>query len=101
MQYDQGLGVFTTVATGLTEKQFTMTGLTIGITYAFRVNAHNSFGTSLTWSDELEALCAGPPLAPTAPVTTASYTSIQIQWFKPDNQGAVITAYRIYIRASD
>jgi len=53
-----------------------MSGLTIGITYTFRVNAHNSFGTSLTWSDELEALCAGPPLAPDPPVTTASYTNI-------------------------
>ena len=77
--------MYTTVASGLSVREFTLSGLTIGITYTFRVNAHNSFGTSLEWSEELQALCAGPPLAPDAPVTTASYTNIQIQWFKPDN----------------
>lgn len=75
--------------------------MTIGISYSFRVNSRNSFGTSLDWSEELTALCAGPPLAPDAPVTETSTTNIKIQWFKPDNQGSVIIGYKVYIRATD
>ena len=100
VQYDQGLDVFTTLVSGLAATSYTVTGLTIGITYNFRVKARNSFGES-GWSETMSALCAGPPLAPAAPTTTTSHTEIQIQWTKPDNQGAVIIGYKIYIRASD
>jgi hypothetical protein len=76
VQYDQGLGVFTTIATGVTERAYTITGLTISNTYSFRIKSRNSFGTSQTWSEELQALCAGPPLAPDPPTTTATNTNV-------------------------
>jgi hypothetical protein len=64
---------------GLTEREYTITGLTIGIVYTFQVKARNSFGYSDDWSTTLSALCAGPPLAPIAPITTtATNADIQI-----------------------
>lgn len=78
VQSDQSLDVWTTIASGVTERSFTVTGLTIGTTYTFRVKARNSFGYSNDYSAELSALCAGPPEAPQAPVTTADWTDIQV-----------------------
>jgi len=46
VQYDQGLQMFTTIASGVTDRYYTVTGLTIGITYTFRVKARNEFGYS-------------------------------------------------------
>jgi hypothetical protein len=72
VEYDQGLELFTIIASGVTDRAFTVTGLTIGITYTFRIKARNSFGLSDDYSETLAALCAGPPLAPDAPVTSTA-----------------------------
>lgn len=46
IEYDQGLLVFTTLETGVTETSYTATSLTAGVTYAFQVYARNSEGYS-------------------------------------------------------
>lgn len=44
IQYDNGVGVFETVETNELTTSFVQSGLTIGVTYKFRVKARNSFG---------------------------------------------------------
>jgi len=49
VSYDQGTGIFVTLATGVTTRSYiTTVTLTVGATYTFRVEARNSVGYSLT-----------------------------------------------------
>ena len=72
----------------------TITGLTNGVTYYFRVAAVNSAGTG-----PYSAIGSGQPLAaPNAPTgLTATPTSTQtvLSWIAPANNGSAITAYLI------
>lgn len=65
---EQG-GSFAEIASGLTAKSYTVTGLTLGTTYEFVIESRNSLGYSAT-SDVLTFLHAIPPNQPVAPVTT-------------------------------
>jgi hypothetical protein len=77
-----------------------VTGLTKGKTYAFRVQARNSYGLSDP-SSVLSVLAAQIPAIPSAPTTTVSGTNVIVRWTAPDNGGSVITAYSILIRQND
>jgi hypothetical protein len=71
----------------------TVTGLTNGITYSFRVAGVNSSGTG-TYSEVREATPLGPPPAPTALISTPLSSSAQIAFTDPiSNGGATITNY--------
>jgi hypothetical protein len=85
VQYDEGIGVFVTIATNEPTTSYTVTGLTIGTYYEFRVKSRSEFGQSLTWSDELFLLCASTPTAPTSPFTEAVGANIKITWSEPDS----------------
>ena len=85
----------------------TVTGLTKGKTYVFRVEAQNSHGYS-DFSSQLSVLAAQIPATPVAPKTSISGTTsnvngsnVIVNWTAPDNGGSEITAYTISIRQNN
>jgi hypothetical protein len=77
-----------------------VTGLVLGITYDFTVEAQSSVGYSIP-SESITILHALPPEAPDVPTTTNSGTGVIIDWTEPVNNGAAITSYTISIEKSD
>lgn len=75
----------------------TVTGLTNGIFYSFRVAGTNASGTG-TWSAVREAQPTGPPPAPTSLVATPKASSLQIAFTEPiSNGGSAFTNYEYTI----
>lgn len=71
----------------------TVTGLTNGITYSFRVAGTNVSGAG-AYSAVREATPVGPPPTPTALVVTPKSSSVEIAFIAPiSNGGATITNY--------
>jgi hypothetical protein len=71
----------------------TVTGLTNGIFYSFRVAGTNASGTG-AWSAVREAMPTGPPPAPTSLVPTPKASSVQIAFTDPiSNGGSALTNY--------
>lgn len=87
--------VWSTVAKAVsTSTSFTVTGLTNGTAYVFRVAAKNSRGTSV-WTTVSDAVTPrAAPGVPTALKVTASAGSVAVSWVAPAlNGGASITDY--------
>ena len=80
----------TFVSTAVTQ---TVTGLTNGTTYTFKVAAINGYGTG-PQSAATSAVTVGAPLAPTSPTATSGNASATVTWVAPavDN-GSAITGY--------
>ena len=75
----------------------TVTGLTNGIFYSFRVAGTNASGTG-AWSAVREAQPTGPPPAPTSLIPTPKASSIQIAFTDPiSNGGSALTNYEYTI----
>ena len=70
------------------------------MTYAFKVQARNSYGFSLD-SDEFTVLCASQPEAPSMPTTSIDANKVVVTWATPVTNGSPITAYKVYIRQQD
>lgn len=71
----------------------TVTGLTNGIFYSFRVAGTNVSGTG-AWSAVREAMPIGPPPAPTSLIATPKASSLQIAFSDPiSNGGSPLTNY--------
>ncbi len=88
----------TPITTGSTSTSRTVTGLTNGTAYTFRVAATNAVGTGA----DSGASAAVTPRAPTAPGTptglagTAGNQSVALTWTAPSSDGgSAITGYRI------
>jgi hypothetical protein len=64
-------GTYSIIAVGVTERTFTVTGLTLGVTYEFTIEAKNSVGFGPA-SAALAILHAIPPEQPSAPTSTNS-----------------------------
>jgi hypothetical protein len=96
---EQG-GSYSELASGITSKSYTATGLVLGTTYEFTVEARNTLGYSApsTSVTILHALLAS---APNAPTTTNSGTEVVIDWVEPANNGAPILSYSVLIEQSD
>jgi hypothetical protein len=58
---EQGASLYSAVITGLTTKSYTVSGLTLGVTYEFTVEARNSIGFGAP-STIVTILQAMPPL---------------------------------------
>jgi hypothetical protein len=69
VSYENLSFVYEILASNLVEKSYTVTGLTYGQTYKFKVEAQNGLGYS-EYSEEAEILCATHPEKPDAPTTT-------------------------------
>ena len=99
VQYSSNGGSsYSTFAHGNTTTTETVTGLTTGTPYLFKVSAINAIGTG-TASTTASATTAAPPTAP-AQVTgltvgTITNTSVALSWTAPSNGGATITDYKI------
>jgi hypothetical protein len=81
-------------------EQYTVTGLTAGVTYKFKVQARNTEGFS-AYSAEVEILAAQAPSAPLTPTTTISGSNVVVNWSAPTDNGSPILGYLILIRQSD
>ena len=74
--------------------QCTVSGLTNGTAYTFKVTATNSDGTSAAGTSPL-TMPVGAPSTPTAPSGTPGNQSVSVSWVAPSSGGATITAYTV------
>ena len=75
----------------------TVTGLTNGLSYCFRVRAVNSQGAG-AWSDDPSAavMVVGTPGPPQSPTLAAGDAQVTVTWQEPsDNGGLAIQAYNV------
>ena len=90
---------WTTASSTITGTNYTVTGLTIGSTYDFRVRARNVGGWS-QYSDSSSLATASTPGAPTWGAFTTATRSLTLRWTAPSsNGGAAITGYEIEYRS--
>jgi hypothetical protein len=97
---DSAIGLWSEIASGITTEYYTVTGLTAGLTYKFRIEAQNAFGYS-AHSSETSILCATVPSKIQTPTTTNAGPNIIFDWDEPSNNGLPITLYKVYIRKAD
>ena len=69
---------------GATTTSHTVTGLTNGTVYSFRIRAVNAGGNSPA-SAEVRATPMAPPLKPTGVTATAGHGQVTLSWDNPDN----------------
>lgn len=81
-----------------TRTSTTFRGLDNGVTYRFRVLAHNEHGNS-AWTSYVKGMPAAPPLAPgTDRNLVAGSTYVRFGWYGAVQRGAPVTSYTVGIR---
>lgn len=70
----------------------TVTGLTNGITYTFKVRARNAAGAGAN-SVASAAITIGAPAAPARPLVAPGTSRVRLNWVAPANHGTAITGY--------
>jgi hypothetical protein len=102
VQYSSNSGSsWTTFADGTSASTTaTVTGLTNGTSYVFRVAAVNIAGAGDYSSASSPVIPAGVPVAPGAPTPTAGNASVSLSWTAPSANGSAITDYKIYYSTS-
>ena len=97
LNLDCSFSIIASTTAGAT--QLTLSGLTKGSSYQFKVNAHNLIGYG-TSSEVLAMVAADKPRTPAAPtndLTVTDRTRIGVNWVAPlQNVGATITNYLIW-----
>ncbi|MGW3790941.1 fibronectin type III domain-containing protein [Micromonospora arida] len=73
----------------------TLTGLTAGSSYAFRVAAVNAFGTGVASPPSAAVVPYTVPGAPTNTSATAGTNAARVSWTTPANGGSPITGYTV------
>ena len=92
-EYEQDLSG-TWISTGSTDTDYTVTGLTNGQSYTFRVRAANSAGRSAASTASASVTPATVPGAPTSLSATVSDQRVDLIWTAPaSNGGQSITDY--------
>jgi len=98
--YDQGVGTWIPLATGVISPSYTATSLVADTVYAFKVEARNIVGYSAE-SSVVSIRAAGVPEQPAAPTTTVNGDNVDIAWTAPADGGSPIIAYTVKIRETD
>ena len=92
-EYEQDVSG-TWISTGSTDTSYTVTGLTNGQSYTFRVRAANSAGRSAASTASASVTPATVPGAPTGLSATVSHEQVELNWTAPaSNGGEPITDY--------
>lgn len=81
--------------TASTSTSITVTGLTNGTSYVFRVKAVTSIGTGTASATSAAQLVAAAPGQPNAPTISNGNTQATATWTAPASNGCAITAYKI------
>ena len=104
IEFSTDNATFTTFNDGTTTgTSATVTGLTNGTQYYFRVSAVNSIGTG-TASSSVTATPSAPgvPGAPQSPAATRGDTQVALSWSAPSSDGgSTITGYKVYQSTDD
>jgi titin len=81
--------------TASTATSITVTGLSNGTSYVFRVKAVTSVGTGTASATSAAQLVAAAPGQPNAPTIANGSTQVTASWTAPAANGCAITAYKI------
>lgn len=79
---------------------FSVTGLTGGATYLFKVRAINIYDIG-EFSTSLSVIAADVPGKPNIAAVTLDGTQVRITWLKPEDHYGEITAYQVLLRKAD
>jgi hypothetical protein len=85
----------TTVSGSPPTTSVTVTGLTNGTAYTFKVSATNAGGGGPQSTASNAVTPAGPPSAPTNVAATAHASSAAVSWTAPSNGGSPLTSYTV------
>jgi hypothetical protein len=101
---DNASGNWAEIASGITERVYTASGLSSGLIYKFKVQARNSVGFG-PLSEAVSILTAVVPDAPDAPTTSTVANDVLVQWISPsadslNEYGAAISGYKVLIQTS-
>lgn len=90
------MDTWTTIESTANLNSYTITGLTPGAIYDFKVRAHNDVGFS-EYSSTSDLMAATVPSIPAAPTKfSADQTQITIEWSAPiDDGGSPLTGYKV------
>ena len=95
-----GANSWSSFADGIgTSTSATVTGLTIGTTYDFRLAATNAVGTG-AWSTTTTSTAVGVPSATAAPTAAAGDQTMALTWSAPAANGSAITDYVVEFAVS-
>ena len=83
---------------GATTTSYTVTGLSNGTAYSFRIRAVNAGGNSPA-STEVRATPLAPPLKPTGVTATAGHAQVTLSWDNPNN--ATISKWQYQQKQAD
>jgi len=86
--------------TGTTSVSYTVTGLTGGVNYVFRVAARNAAGQGSWSATSGQATVYGVPATPDAPSVAPGNGQVSLSWTAPSNNGSAITGYAIQYSAN-
>lgn len=100
ISYDQSTDTWIELVSGVTQTSYTVTGLTTGSRYKFKVEARNNYGFS-TATSEVVIYAATLPSKPNTPSTYRSGNNIVVSWEKPYEGGSPLLQYRIEVQTSD
>jgi len=105
LQWDDGTGgvVWSDIDGYLVNKvatRFTVSGVTPGQVYQFRLQAKNIYGWG-SYSLNKQIAAAGIPEQMSIPITASLSTNILVSWIAPSDTSDEIVEYRVYFMARD